>query len=74
MELGEAQGRKKALADMLLRILTYRLGLLDPSLRERIRACTDVDALDAWWQEVALTTDAEAARRLADKIQKALAA
>jgi hypothetical protein len=68
---GEARGRVAALAGMLARILTYRLGILDPALRERIRTCSDADALEAWCEEAALIADADTARRLAEKIQKA---
>lgn len=68
---GEARGRVMTLAGTLVRILTHRLGVLDPALRERIRTCSDVDTLEAWWEEALLVADAEAARRLAEKIQRA---
>jgi len=68
---GEARGRVMTLTGMLVRILTHRLGMLEPALRERIRTCSDVDTLEAWCNEAVLIADAEAARRLAEKIQKA---
>jgi hypothetical protein len=57
---GETRGRVAALARML-----------DPTVRERIRTCSDADTLEAWCEEATLVADAEAARRLAEKIQKA---
>jgi hypothetical protein len=73
-EKGEAKGEAKGQADVLIRILMRRLGTLDATVRERIRATTDRETLSVWVDEALDLTDAEQARRLAEKIQRALAA
>lgn len=66
---GEAKGRAEAYAEVLVRLLIHRLGMVDPVVRERIRAVSDVETLKAWYDEVQFSGDADAARRLADKIR-----
>lgn len=68
---GKTEGKAEAYAQTIIRILTQRMGALDPVTRERIRALSDVETLAAWQEEAILVLDAEAARRLAEKIQKA---
>lgn len=53
------------------RVLTYRLGALDPATRERIRTVTDLETLKLWYEEVLFLSDAEGAQRLAEKIRNA---
>jgi len=67
VEKGEARNK----AETVIRILTRRMGALDPSIRERIRGLSDIETLDAWYDEALSVLDAEGARRLADTIQKA---
>jgi predicted transposase YdaD len=68
---GEAKGEAKAYMEMLVQLLIHRMGTLAPAIRERIRAMSDLETLKAWHSEALFATDADAARRLADKIQKA---
>ena len=68
------KGEAKARADILIQILMRRLGTLDATVRERIRATSDRELLSVWVNEALDLTDAEQARQLADKIQRALAA
>jgi predicted transposase YdaD len=67
---GRAEGRLEVLSSMLVRTLTHRLGALDPATRERIRAVTDADTLQAWCDEVTIDADVETARRLVATIAK----
>jgi hypothetical protein len=76
---GEAVGRAKSEAAIEVRLhaeiivtrLIVWLGALDPALLERIRAITDRPTLYAWQLEAIYLSDAEGARLLAEKIQKA---
>jgi hypothetical protein len=68
---GEVRGEARKTADTIIRVLTYRLGALDPAIRERIRTLSDIETLTSWYEEALLAVDAEGARRLAEKIQKA---
>ena len=63
-----AQSEARVRADTIVRVLTVRLGAVDPTLRSRVRGLTDVETLDAWYDEALLAVDATAAQRLADKI------
>jgi hypothetical protein len=47
------------------------MGTLDATLRERIRELSDMEILNAWYNEALSVVDAEGARRLAGTIQKA---
>ena len=47
------------------------MGAVDPAVRERIATLSDREILKAWQQEALYVADAEGARRLAEKIQKA---
>ena len=71
---GEARGRAEAHASTVVRQLTHRLGVLDPDLRRRIRSFGDADTLEAWAEELFLTADDAAVRRLVDKIAKSIPA
>jgi len=68
---GEARGKAQAYAEMLIRLLIHRMGSVAPAIRERIRGVSDLDLLNAWYEEALLASDADATRRLADKIQHA---
>ena len=68
---GEARGQRMQQADAIHRVLTARLGYVDLGVRQRVRAETDTDTLSEWYQEALLCTDAEGARCLAEKIQRA---
>jgi predicted transposase YdaD len=68
---GEARGQRIQQADAIHRVLTARLGYVDLGVRQRVRAETDTDTLSEWYQEALLCTDADGARRLAEKIQRA---
>lgn len=71
-EKGEAKGEAKA--NVLIQILMRRLMTLDATVRERIRATSDREMLSVWVNQALALTDAEQARQLLEKIQKALAA
>lgn len=72
---GEARGKARAEAEMraetIIRILTRRMGALDPAVRERIRTLSDTETLADWYDEAFSVIDAEGAQRLAEKIRKA---
>lgn len=68
---GEAKGEAKNKADTIIQILIRRLGPLDQALRERIRGLSDIDTLNAWYNESLSVVDADGARRLGDTILKA---
>lgn len=72
---GEARGRvlgaTESRAETVVRLLTYRMGAIPASVRERISTMTDAATLSAWYDEALLILDAEAARRLLEKIEKA---
>ena len=57
-----------------MRLLTLRLGVLDPDLRRRILSFGDADTLEAWVEELILAADEGAVRRLVDKIAKSIPA
>lgn len=66
-----AKGETKAYGEMLVRVLGHRLGALDPAVRERIRAVTDLETLKLWHDEVLFLSDAAGAQRLVEKIRNA---
>jgi hypothetical protein len=66
------RGRTEANKETLIRILSHRMGNLDPALRDRIRALSDVDTLTPWYEEALLVVDSDGAHRLAEKIRGAL--
>ena len=68
---GEVRGRLKHEADAIQRVLAARLGFVDLDVRQRVRAETDELCLSEWYQEALLCTDADSAKRLADKIRQA---
>jgi hypothetical protein len=59
-------------ASTLVRLLTHRLGALEPDLWRRIRSCNDADTLEAWTEEIFLAADEGTVRRVVDKISKAI--
>ena len=63
-----AQSETRVRADTIVRVLTVRLGAVDPTVRSRVRGLTDAETLQAWYDEALLAVDAAAAQRLADKI------
>jgi predicted transposase YdaD len=69
---GKAEGRAEVHAHTIVRLLARWLGTVAPALRERIRAERDLGALTLWYDEILYVSDAEAAQRLAEKIQRAL--
>ncbi len=69
-EKGESRGRAEQCADTILRILNRRGGALDPAVVTRIRA-VDLETLEAWLNEAIDLSDAESARRLVEKIDRA---
>lgn len=66
-----ARGETKAYAETIVRLLSHRMGALDPSIRERVRKVTDAEILKPWYEEALLAIDAEGAQRLAEKIRNA---
>jgi hypothetical protein len=66
------RGEAKSSAETIIRILSHRMGALDPALRDQLRGVSDLDTLTPWYEEALLAVDAEAAQRLAEKIRKAL--
>jgi hypothetical protein len=66
-----AKGEARVYAETIVRLLSYRMGALDPAVRERIRKVADLEILMPWYEEALLAVDAEGAQRLADKIRKA---
>ena len=68
---GEARGTTAARAETVVRLLTYRMGAIPASVSERVSTMTDAATLSAWYDEALLMPDAEAARRLVEKIEKA---
>jgi hypothetical protein len=65
---GIAQSEARVRAETIVRVLTVRLGAVDPTVRSRVRGLTDIETLQAWYDEALLTVDATEAQRLADKI------
>jgi predicted transposase YdaD len=70
-EQGLEQGEARTKQETIIHILTHRLGALEPTARERIRALEDLETLTSWYQEALLVVEAEGARKLAEKILKA---
>lgn len=71
---GEARGLAKAHASTLVRVLTHRLGAVDPELQRRIRSFADGETLETWADEVFLAADEAAVRHVLDRIAKVLPA
>lgn len=71
---GEARGEARAHASTLVRMLTHRLGAVDPALRQRIQTFGDAATLEVWTDEVVLASDEAAVRRVLEKISRALPA
>ena len=71
---GAAKGEAKAQADVIIQILVRRLGRLDATVREQLRGTSDLAMLSMWVGQALDLTDDEQARRLVEKIEKALAA
>jgi hypothetical protein len=56
---GEAKGRAESRVEDILDLLEVRGLALDPPLRDRITACTDLDVLTQWFRRAATATSAE---------------
>jgi len=67
---GRAEGEAAHCAQTIVRILTRRVGELDPGVVARIRAVTSLDTLEVWLNEALDSPDDESARRLIAKIAK----
>lgn len=68
---GEAKGEAKNKGETIIRILLRRMGAVDTAIRERVRGLSDMETLNAWYEEALGILDAEGARRLAETIQTA---
>ena len=68
---GEAKGEARLYVETIAQILVRWLGALEPAVAERLGTGADRLILRAWHQEALYLSDAEGARRLAEKIQKA---
>ena len=68
---GEARAEIRMCIETIVVLLGRWLGILDPALAERIGAVTDRSTLRAWQLEAIYLSDADGARRLAEKIQQA---
>jgi hypothetical protein len=64
---GQAQTKKEA----VIRILTRRLGGLEPSVRQRIEALDSPEMLTRWYDEALEVVNAQEARKLLGKITQA---
>jgi predicted transposase YdaD len=71
---GRAEGEAAHCANTIVRILTRRVGELDPGVVARIRAVKSLDTLEVWLNEALDSPDDESARRLIAKIAKPAAA
>jgi hypothetical protein len=71
VEQGVKQGATQAKKETLLQVLTYRLGAVEPTIRERIQALGSAETLTSWHQEALQAVNAKAARKLVEKIKKA---
>jgi predicted transposase YdaD len=71
---GRADGEAAHCAKTIVRILTRRVGELDPGVVARIRAVKSLDTLEVWLNEALDSPDDESARRLIAKIAKPAAA
>ena len=71
-EKGEVRGEAKNCAETIVRLLIHWMGTLDQAVREQIRTLSDLDTLKAWQNEALYLSDAEGARRLAERIQRVL--
>lgn len=63
-----AQGEARLRAHTIHKLLVRWLGSVDATLRERIATFPDRDVVVAWHDEALDLNDAEAARKLLDKI------
>ncbi|MRG91979.1 hypothetical protein GF068_08580 [Polyangium spumosum] len=66
-----AKGEARTQAETVIRILTRRLGGLEPTLQERIRGRADRETLATWYEAAIAVDDAEDAQRLVEVIRKA---
>lgn len=70
---GAAAGELRGEAKALIRLLSYRLGKLDPSVREIVyrKAEAEPELLTMWFTEALAAPDADAALRVVHKISAA---
>jgi predicted transposase YdaD len=65
---GEASGEARNQKKTILRILTLRLGEVEPTVRERVQALDSDEVLTSWYEEALEAVDSSAARKLVGKI------
>lgn len=56
-EEGREQGRAEAKAETVLQILQWRGIPVSPSVRERVKACTELGRLEVWARRALQVTD-----------------
>lgn len=67
----KAEGEAQKTQETIIRILMRRMGEVDLAIREKIRALSDIELLNFWYDEALAVVDAEGARKLVEQIQKA---
>lgn len=67
----KAAGEAQKTQETIIRILMRRMGELDLAIREKIRALSDIELLNFWYDEALAVVDADGARKLVEQIQKA---
>jgi predicted transposase YdaD len=71
---GKRQGVTQVKKETILRILTSRLGHVEPSVLTRLQALTSSEALSEWYEEALQAVNARLARKLLAKITSSLPA
>jgi flagellar biosynthesis/type III secretory pathway protein FliH len=71
LEKGLERGVTQEKARTIVRILARRLGRLDPGVRARVEAETDLLVLEPWYDEALGISDEASAQRLIDQIRQA---
>ena len=66
---GKDEGKAETEAKTIISILTYRLGMVPPTVQAQVRNLTDPLTRQIWYNEALLATTPEEARRLVDKIR-----
>lgn len=65
---GEAEGKAKAKADVVLRILLRRFGYTNDSLSQRLHDETRIDLLDRWLDDALMVPNEQALRLTIEQI------
>jgi predicted transposase YdaD len=68
---GQAEGEARNQKKTILRILTLRLGEVEPMVRERVQALDSDEVLTSWYEEALEAVDSSAAQKLVGKITRA---